>query len=202
MARDRAREFIEDYLDRVRAYLPLGSEDYIIEIRTHLLQEAERISNGAVTEGSALLAIEHMGDPKSVANEYAGTGKRIGPLPVEYARPVAALTIVFIGIGLAVMLGLFLVEPVLPGVTSVFSASALFLALVLASIVTALVVTERLNILDMRRTEAERTSNHCGIVDSTSSSDPVHVCVLAFRTSPDRSESVWISGRPIVLPSW
>ena len=141
----------------MRAYLPLGSEDYVIQIRTHLLREAERIGNGAVTEGLALLAIEHVGSPKSVANEYAGTGKRIGPLPVKYARPVAALTIVFIGIGLAVMLGLFLVEPVLPGVTSVFSASALFLALVLASIVTALVVTERLNILDMRRTEAERT---------------------------------------------
>ncbi len=157
MVRDRGRELIEEYLNRVRAYLPLEDDAYITEIRTHLLEEAENIGGGRITEGSALMAIERMGDPRSVANDYAGTGRRIGPIPIEYVRPVVALTVVFVGIGLAFLLGLFLVQPLIIDVPSVIGSSVLIVSLVVISVVAALVVTERLHLIDVRRTEAEKT---------------------------------------------
>lgn len=86
-------KLIEQYLERVRVYLPLDSEDTIIELQTHLIEEAERIGNGTMTAGSAMMAIERMGEPKSVANEYAGSGEKVGPVPAEYANPVARITV-------------------------------------------------------------------------------------------------------------
>ncbi|MCK5264197.1 MAG: hypothetical protein KAR03_01200 [Candidatus Thorarchaeota archaeon] len=98
-------KLIEQYLDRVRVYLPLDSEDAIVELQTHLIEEAERIGEGTMTAGSAMMAIERMGEPKSVANEYAGSGKKVGPVPAEYVNPVSRIIIVLIGIAAAFTIG-------------------------------------------------------------------------------------------------
>jgi uncharacterized membrane protein len=106
MSSNNPLELIEQYLNRVRVYLPLDSEDTIIELQTHLIEEAERIGNGRMTAGSAMMAIERMGEPKSVANEYAGSGEKVGPVPAEYANPVARIIIVLVGIASAIIIGL------------------------------------------------------------------------------------------------
>jgi len=98
-------KLIEQYLERVRVYLPLDSEDAIVELQTHLIEEAQRIGEGTMTAGSAMMAIERMGDPKSVANEYAGSGKKIGPVPAEYANPVSRIVIVLLAIAAAFITG-------------------------------------------------------------------------------------------------
>jgi len=99
-------KLIEQYLERVRVYLPLDSEDAIVELQTHLIEEAERIGNGTMTAGSAMMAIERMGEPKSVANEYAGSGEKVGPVPAEYVNPIARIAIVLVGIATALIIGL------------------------------------------------------------------------------------------------
>jgi hypothetical protein len=43
MSSNNPLELIDQYLDRVRVYLPLDSEDAIVELQTHLIEEAERI---------------------------------------------------------------------------------------------------------------------------------------------------------------
>ena len=106
MSSNNPLELIEQYLDRVRVYLPLDSEDAIIELQTHLIEEAERIGNGTMTAGSAMMAIERMGEPKNVANEYAGSGEKVGPVPAEYANPVARILVVLLGIASAFIVGL------------------------------------------------------------------------------------------------
>ena len=98
-------ELIDQYLERVRVYLPLDSEDAIVELQTHLIEEAERIGEGKMTAGSAMMAIERMGDPKSVANEYAGSGKKIGPVPAEYVNPLSRMLVVILGVALALIVG-------------------------------------------------------------------------------------------------
>jgi len=105
MSSNNPLELIEQYLDRVRVYLPLDSEDTIIELQTHLIEEAERIGNGTMTAGSAMMAIERMGEPKNVANEYAGSGEKVGPVPAEYANPVARIAVVLVGIAAAFIVG-------------------------------------------------------------------------------------------------
>lgn len=102
-------ELIEQYLDRVRVYLPLDSEDAIVELQTHLIEEAERIGNGTMTAGSAMMAIERMGDPKSVANEYAGSGKKVGPVPAEYVSPLSRMLVVLVGVALALIVGVYMI---------------------------------------------------------------------------------------------
>jgi hypothetical protein len=106
MSSNNPLELIEQYLDRVRVYLPLDSEDTIIELQTHLIEEAERIGGGTMTAGSAMMAIERMGEPKSVANEYAGSGEKVGPVPAEYVNPVARISIVLVGIAAAFITGI------------------------------------------------------------------------------------------------
>ncbi len=101
-------KLIEQYLDRVRVYLPLNSEDAIVELQTHLIEEAERIGGGTMTAGSTMMAIERMGDPKSVANEYAGSGKRIGPVPAEYVNPVSRILIILVAVAAAFITGVSL----------------------------------------------------------------------------------------------
>jgi hypothetical protein len=102
-------ELIDQYLDRVRVYLPLDSEDAIVELQTHLIEEAERIGEGKMTAGSAMMAIERMGDPKSVANEYAGSGKKVGPIPAEYTGPLSRMLIVIAGVALALIVGAIMI---------------------------------------------------------------------------------------------
>jgi uncharacterized membrane protein len=106
-------KLIEQYLERVRVYLPLDSEDAIVELQTHLIEEAQRIGGGTMTAGSAMMAIERMGDPKSVANEYAGSGKKVGPVPTEYVNPVIRIFIVLLGVAAAVITGLSFLGPLL-----------------------------------------------------------------------------------------
>ncbi|TFG27666.1 hypothetical protein EU527_18340 [Candidatus Thorarchaeota archaeon] len=101
-------KLIEQYLDRVRVYLPLDSEDAIVELQTHLIEEAERIGGGMMTAGSAMMAIERMGDPKSVAHEYAGSGKKVGPVPAEYVNPVSRIAIILLAIAAAFITGISL----------------------------------------------------------------------------------------------
>ena len=105
MSSNNPLELIEQYLDRVRVYLPLDSEDAIVELQTHLIEEAERIGEGTMTAGSAMMAIERMGDPKSVAHEYAGSGEKVGPVPAEYVSPVSRMIVVLVGIALALIIG-------------------------------------------------------------------------------------------------
>jgi hypothetical protein len=98
-------KLIDQYLDRVRVYLPLDSEDAIVELQTHLIEEAERIGGGTMTAGSAMMAIERMGDPKSVAHEYAGSGEKVGPVPAEYANPLGRMLVVIASVALALIIG-------------------------------------------------------------------------------------------------
>ena len=98
-------KIIEDYLERVRVYLPLGSEETLTEIRTHILDSAERIGEGKVTEGSVIMAIERMGQPQRVANEYAGTGEMVGPVPAEYVHPLFRVVFTLLAIGIAFVVG-------------------------------------------------------------------------------------------------
>ncbi len=107
-------ELIDQYLDRVRVYLPLDSEDTIVELQTHLIEESERIGRGTMTAGSAMMAIERMGDPKSVAHEYAGSGEKVGPVPAEYVSPLSRMLIVIVGVALALIVGISMVGVSLP----------------------------------------------------------------------------------------
>ncbi|MHA1769130.1 MAG: hypothetical protein ACTSV3_04700, partial [Candidatus Thorarchaeota archaeon] len=108
-------ELIEQYLERVRIYLPMDSEDTIIELQTHLIEEAERIGNGTMTTGSALMAIERMGDPKSVANEYTGSGVKVGIVPAEYVVPLSRVAVVLVAIVLSLTVGFYLTGVTLTG---------------------------------------------------------------------------------------
>jgi hypothetical protein len=100
---------IEQYLERVRVYLPLDSEDTIVELQTHLIEESERIGGGTMTAGSAMMAIERMGDPKQVANEYAGSGEKVGPVPAEYATPLIRILGVLAAVVVALTVGAYFV---------------------------------------------------------------------------------------------
>ncbi len=104
MTRD-PENIIEEYLDRVKVYLPLGSEDTLTEIRTHILESAERIGDGKVTEGSVIMAIERLGEPQRVANEYAGTGEKVGPIPAEYVQPLFRILLTLLAISIAFIIG-------------------------------------------------------------------------------------------------
>ncbi len=96
---------IEEYLERVRVYLPMNCEEILAEIRTHIIEAAEELGSGRVTPGSVILAIERLGDPKIVASEYAGTGERVGPIPVEYKLPLVRTITVVVAISIAFILG-------------------------------------------------------------------------------------------------
>ncbi|MHA1771275.1 MAG: hypothetical protein ACTSYL_06590 [Candidatus Thorarchaeota archaeon] len=157
MSRNRAMKTIDDYLDRVKSYLPLVDESYIVELRTHLIQEAERLGDGSVTEGSALLAVEHMGDPKAVANEYAGSGEKVGPIPVEYVRPFVVLSVMFVGIGFTIVVGWLIAAHAFPEVTMSLCGSLLVSFIILSGLALALIIVERLDVIDLRRSAAERT---------------------------------------------
>lgn len=102
-------EMIEKYLERVRIFLPIDSEDTLTEMRTHLIQEAESIGQGKMTRGSAMLAIERFGDPKDAANAYAGTGKKVGPIPAEYALPTSRIVMALVALVIAFGVGLYFV---------------------------------------------------------------------------------------------
>jgi len=91
-----AMKAVEQYLERVRIYMPSNSEEALTEIRTHLIEEAEAIGGGSVTVDSMLAAISRLGDPKAVANDYAGTGKSLWHVPVEYVQPIMRILVVLV----------------------------------------------------------------------------------------------------------
>ena len=111
---EKPLELIEKYLDRVRVYLPIDSEESLIEIRTHLLEEAESIGDGSITRGSAMMAIERFGDPKDAANALAGTGKRVGPVPTEYTQPLIRMITVIVAIAAAFLVGAYVIGLTFP----------------------------------------------------------------------------------------
>ena len=94
-------KLIEQYLERVRVYLPIDCEDILAEIRTHIIETAEDLGEGRITQGSVTLAIEKLGAPQRVANEYAGTGEQVGPIPVEYKLPLIRTFLTIVGISIA-----------------------------------------------------------------------------------------------------
>ncbi len=102
-------KMIDEYLERVKVYLPIDNDDVLAEIRTHLIESAEAIGNGNMTPGSTLMAIERMGEPKIVASEYADSGKKVGPVPAEYAQPVMRMLLVLIGVGVAFIVGAYVI---------------------------------------------------------------------------------------------
>ncbi|TFG05032.1 hypothetical protein EU538_11725 [Candidatus Thorarchaeota archaeon] len=128
MARDPLK-IIDQYLERVKVYLPLNSEETLMEIRTHLIEEAENIGEGTMTEGSALMAIERLGDPKTVANEYTGTGAKKGPLPKEYFQPVMRLIVAFVGVIITFAAGAYIVGVFNPGLFSPIPLTTLLLTI-------------------------------------------------------------------------
>ncbi len=123
---------IEDFLDRVKVYLPMGSEDTLLEIRTHLIEEAERIGEGSITEGSVTLAIEHLGEPKRVASEYADTGETFGPIPKEYVPPIIRVLITLVAVTTALIVA---------GYAATISFPELFSGWVLFSDIAILIAT-------------------------------------------------------------
>ncbi len=153
---DRAMRLIDQYLERVRTYLPMEDEEYLLELRTHLIQEAERIGDGEITPGSALMAIERMGEPQAVANEYAGTGKRVGPVPVEYLRPLIALLFVLASAGLALVLGTLVAAQVLPDVLPV-SGPLIISWIVVLCVLAVLSILEQRHIIEVQTNTADRT---------------------------------------------
>ena len=106
-----AMKAVEQYLERVRIYLPFSSEEALVEIQTHLIEEAEAIGAGSVTVDSMLAAISRLGDPKAVANDYAGTGKSIWHIPVEYVQPIMRILVVLVAIGMSIILGASIIGP-------------------------------------------------------------------------------------------
>ncbi len=132
-------KIIDQYLERVKVYLPLDSEETLLEIRTHLIEDAEEIGNGNMTEGSVLMAIERLGDPKTVANEYTGTGAKRGPIPREYFLPVMRLIVAFVGIIITFAAGAYVVGVFNPSLFSPISLSTL-LSIVIVNVVIVVVI--------------------------------------------------------------
>ncbi|RDE11412.1 MAG: hypothetical protein C4K49_11925 [Candidatus Thorarchaeota archaeon] len=102
-------EMIEKYLERVRIYLPVDSQDTLTEIRTHLIEEAQSLGQGKITRGSVMLAIERFGDPKEAANAYAGTGKKVGIIPAEYVLPAGRMAMALVALVIAFGIGAYFV---------------------------------------------------------------------------------------------
>jgi hypothetical protein len=154
----KSMKIIDQYLERVQVYLPIGSGDTLKEIRTHILEEAERLGEGIVTPGSIMLAIEHLGEPKAIANEYAGTGKTKGFIPVEYLTPLIRLLTVLIGASVAfavisqiigTALGAYLGE--------VTFFPFLLVLIVVVNLIFALVILTGITFLDQNTLPTEKT---------------------------------------------
>ncbi len=147
---DKPIDLIEKYLERVRVYLPLGSEEGLTEIRTHLIEEAESLGRGDLTHGSVMLAIERFGDPKDAANEWAGTGKKIGPVPAEYAAPLVKIALTLIALGAVFIVGASIVSYLVPEFWGVLDFGWTIGMMVLMSLFYAFLIIGGLSYLDSR----------------------------------------------------
>ncbi len=147
---DKPIDLIEKYLERVRVYLPLGSDDILTEIRTHLIEEAENLGRGDLTHGSVMLAVERFGDPKDAANEWAGTGKKIGPVPAEYAAPLVKIALTLIALSAIFIVGATMVSIAYPGFWGVINFGYSIGMMVVMSLIYAAIIIGGLSYLDNR----------------------------------------------------
>jgi hypothetical protein len=150
MMADKPIDLIEKYLERVQVYLPLGSDEILAEIRTHLIEEAENLGRGELTHGSAMLAIERFGDPKDAANEWAGTGKKIGPVPAEYAAPLVKIAFTLIALGAVFIVGAAIVNITVPGLWGFINFGFTIGMMVVMSLLYAFIIIGGLTYLDKR----------------------------------------------------
>ncbi|MFO7836213.1 MAG: hypothetical protein R6V83_06140 [Candidatus Thorarchaeota archaeon] len=150
-------KMIEKYLERVRVYLPVGSEDTLREMRTHLIEEAERLGDGKLTHGSAMLAVERFGDPKDAANAYAGTGKKVGPVPKEYVPPLLRIALALIALGAAFAVASYIVGFAIPGLGNVMVFPYNVAVMVIISLIYAFAIIGGLSLLDRGRMPTEKT---------------------------------------------
>jgi len=141
---------IEKYVERVRVYLPIDSEDALIEIRTHLIEEAETLSQGKMTHGSAMLAIERFGEPKEAANAYAGIGKRVGPLPAEYVQPAIRIVLLLVSLGVAFIIGSYIVGLSILDVVGITNLPFSIPVMVALSLLYAAIIIAGLSAIDKR----------------------------------------------------
>ena len=148
---------IDEYLERVQVYLPLGSEDTLAEIRTHLIEEAERLGSGVVTLGSAMMAVEHFGDPKNVASEYAGAKKRAGLVPTEYTQPLIRILVVLIGISVAFIVGAAVVGYALGEILFIVNYPFYIPIMIIVNLVFAFMIIGSLSLLDDDKMPTDKT---------------------------------------------
>ncbi|MHA1838710.1 MAG: HAAS signaling domain-containing protein [Candidatus Ranarchaeia archaeon] len=119
MSSQTPSKLIEEYLHRVKLYLPVyGSSDILREIRTHIIESAEEISQGQLTASAVTQAIERLGEPSIVANEYAGQSAYDIFSPV-YFQPWLRLVIVFIAIVLSFSITFTLIDLPTSGIPAV-----------------------------------------------------------------------------------
>jgi hypothetical protein len=151
------QKMIDEYLERVQVYLPLGSEDTLAEIRTHLIEEAERLGSGEVTQGSAMMAIERFGEPKNVASEYAGSKKSAGIVPTEYTQPLIRILIVLVGISIAFLVGTSVVGYALSDLPMVTNYPFSIPIMIIVNLIFAFMIIGGLSSLDDDKLPTDKT---------------------------------------------
>ncbi|MEM2141818.1 MAG: hypothetical protein QXQ81_00980 [Candidatus Thorarchaeota archaeon] len=132
-------------------------------MRTHLIEEAEKLGQGEVTHGSAMLAVERFGDPRDVANEYARLGRKMGPIPSEYVVAVLRTMIILVAVGFAFLMGSYVVgialsaylPEALPFVPYLWYA---VLGIAVLGILYAVVTVGRIRLLHKNRPPSEKTA--------------------------------------------
>ena len=155
---DKPIDLIEKYLERVKIYLPLGSDDVLTEIRTHLIEEAESLGGEEITHGSAMLAIERFGDPKDAAHEWAGTGKKVGPVPADYVTPLVKIALTLIALGAIFIVGATMVSFAVPGFWGLVNFQYSIAMLVVMSLLYAFLIIGGLSYLDKDKAPTEKTT--------------------------------------------
>ena len=156
---EKPLDLIEKYLERVRVYLPIDSEDVLIEIRTHLLEEAETIGDGNITRGSVMMAIERFGDPKDAANAAAGTGQKVGPVPEEYTQPLIRMIFVLAALVSAFAIGAVVIRLTIPDFLNIATWSPLNILTVILNVIffTAIIIAA-IFVLTRDRAPTEKTA--------------------------------------------
>ena len=147
---DKPIDLIEKYLERVKVYLPLGSEDILTEIRTHLIEEAENLGRGEITHGSVMLAIERFGEPKDAAHEWAGTGKKVGPVPAEYVTPLVKIALTLMALCAIFIVGATMVSYAYPGFWGIVNFQYSIAIMTVMSLLYAFIIIGGLSYLDKR----------------------------------------------------
>ncbi len=209
---DRPMDLIEKYLERVRIYLPLGNEDILDEIRTHLIEEAERLGQGRLTHGSVLLAIERFGDPKDAANAYAGTGRRIGPIPVEYSTAMLRLVLLLIVLGTLFVVGAAMIGNLFSDLLGTLNFEYSIVTVVVVSLFYAFLIIGGLSYMDRSTAVSEKTfiERILGIGSDAFKPKPLSdavaelifcICLLLLLVSPMFQWLIYPEWRFIIYPA-